>query len=68
VIGDRRAAIERALAVAARGDGWAVLIAGKGHEDTQVVGTVATPFSDRQVAVQILEQIQRKVVDHKAER
>ena len=56
VIGDRRAAIARALALAAAEEGWAVLIAGKGHEDTQVVGTVATPFSDRLEVERALEE------------
>jgi UDP-N-acetylmuramoyl-L-alanyl-D-glutamate--2,6-diaminopimelate ligase len=54
VIGDRRAAIARALEVAAAEQGWAVLVAGKGHEDTQVLGTVAHPFSDRLEVERIL--------------
>ncbi|HVS16745.1 MAG TPA: UDP-N-acetylmuramoyl-L-alanyl-D-glutamate--2,6-diaminopimelate ligase [Thermoanaerobaculia bacterium] len=54
VIGDRRAAIARGLEVAAAEEGWAVLVAGKGHEDTQVLGTVAHPFSDRLEVERIL--------------
>lgn len=50
---DRRAAIERALSRAKPGD--VVLIAGKGHESTQTIGTVKTPFSDASVAKDILE-------------
>jgi UDP-N-acetylmuramoyl-L-alanyl-D-glutamate--2,6-diaminopimelate ligase len=47
VIRDRRAAILRALAEAEAGD--IVLVAGKGHEDYQIVGTERCPFSDRAV-------------------
>jgi UDP-N-acetylmuramoyl-L-alanyl-D-glutamate--2,6-diaminopimelate ligase len=42
---DRAAAIAAAVAEAEPGD--AVLVAGKGHEQTQVVAGVATPFDDR---------------------
>jgi UDP-N-acetylmuramoyl-L-alanyl-D-glutamate--2,6-diaminopimelate ligase len=45
---DRRAAI--ALAIAAAREGDAVLVAGKGHEDYQVVGREKLPFSDRDEA------------------
>ncbi|HET7827129.1 MAG TPA: UDP-N-acetylmuramoyl-L-alanyl-D-glutamate--2,6-diaminopimelate ligase, partial [Anaeromyxobacter sp.] len=45
---DRRAAI--ALAVDAAGEGDAVLVAGKGHEDYQIVGGERRPFSDREEA------------------
>jgi UDP-N-acetylmuramoyl-L-alanyl-D-glutamate--2,6-diaminopimelate ligase len=49
---DRRAAITAALAMAGPGD--LVMIAGKGHEDTQVVGDTVTPFDDRRVAREII--------------
>ncbi|MDG4596207.1 MAG: UDP-N-acetylmuramoyl-L-alanyl-D-glutamate--2,6-diaminopimelate ligase [Candidatus Contendobacter sp.] len=49
VIRDRRAAILRALAEAEAGD--LVLIAGKGHEDYQIVGVERLPFSDRAVVL-----------------
>jgi UDP-N-acetylmuramoyl-L-alanyl-D-glutamate--2,6-diaminopimelate ligase len=49
---DRRAAIATALAMAGPGD--LVMIAGKGHEDTQVVGDSVTPFDDRRVAREII--------------
>ncbi|MDX9731240.1 MAG: UDP-N-acetylmuramoyl-L-alanyl-D-glutamate--2,6-diaminopimelate ligase [Bdellovibrionales bacterium] len=49
---DRRDAISHALAKARRGD--VVLIAGKGHEATQQIGTVKHPFSDVQVASEAL--------------
>jgi UDP-N-acetylmuramoyl-L-alanyl-D-glutamate--2,6-diaminopimelate ligase len=45
---DRRAAIGRAISQAAAGD--IVVIAGKGHENTQTVGAQVLPFDDRQVA------------------
>jgi len=45
---DRRAAI--ALAIASADEGDAVLVAGKGHEDYQIVGTEKRPFSDRDEA------------------
>lgn len=44
---DRRAAIALALAGARPGD--CVLIAGKGHETTQTIGTEKHPFDDRDV-------------------
>jgi UDP-N-acetylmuramoyl-L-alanyl-D-glutamate--2,6-diaminopimelate ligase len=47
VIRDRRAAIAHALAHAGEGD--VVLVAGKGHEEYQIVGREVRPFSDRQV-------------------
>lgn len=44
---DRRKAIEQALSMARIGD--VVLIAGKGHEDYQVIGTEKIHFSDREI-------------------
>jgi len=49
---DRRAAIAAALAEAAPDD--TVLIAGKGHEDYQLVGDQRLPFDDRQVVAEQL--------------
>jgi len=48
VIADRRAAIEAAVREAKAGD--TVLIAGKGHEDYQIVGSTRLHFDDREVA------------------
>ena len=48
MIADRRAAIEAAMHEAQAGD--MVLIAGKGHEDYQILGTTKHHFDDREVA------------------
>ena len=48
MIENRMAAIERAIALAQDGD--IVIIAGKGHEDYQIVGTQKHHFDDRQAA------------------
>ena len=49
---DRRAAIALALQAAHPGD--VVVLAGKGHETTQVVGDQVIPFDDRAVAAEVL--------------
>jgi UDP-N-acetylmuramoyl-L-alanyl-D-glutamate--2,6-diaminopimelate ligase len=49
---DRREAIRRAVAEARAGD--IVVIAGKGHEDYQIVGTERRHFDDREVAREAL--------------
>lgn len=54
---DRRSAIRRALALARPGD--TVLIAGKGHEDYQIVGTAKHHFDDREVAAEEVEGMPR---------
>ncbi|MEO8198276.1 MAG: UDP-N-acetylmuramoyl-L-alanyl-D-glutamate--2,6-diaminopimelate ligase [Thermoanaerobaculia bacterium] len=46
IVPDRREAIRRAVTVA-MGGGWSVLVAGKGHENEQIVGNQRLPFSDR---------------------
>jgi len=43
-IGDRRQAIREAIAMLQGGD--TLIVAGKGHEDGQTVGSVTLPFSD----------------------
>ena len=47
-VGDRRAAIAEAIAMAKAGD--IVLVAGKGHEQGQIVGDLVLPFDDVTVA------------------
>jgi UDP-N-acetylmuramoyl-L-alanyl-D-glutamate--2,6-diaminopimelate ligase len=53
-IEDRAAAIDYAIAGAEDGD--IVLIAGKGHEDYQVIGDTRRPFSDYDVALESLRR------------
>ena len=52
VEGDRAAAIAAGIAAAATGD--LVLIAGKGHEDYQILGTTKIHFDDREEAQKAL--------------
>ncbi len=54
VLPDRREAIEYAVNLAEAGD--LVLIAGKGHEDYQILGTEKIHFDDREVAAEALAQ------------
>jgi UDP-N-acetylmuramoyl-L-alanyl-D-glutamate--2,6-diaminopimelate ligase len=60
VIPDRKKAIESAIGIASEGD--IVLIAGKGHEDYQIVGTKKLPFDDRVVAAQALKMKESKII------
>jgi UDP-N-acetylmuramoyl-L-alanyl-D-glutamate--2,6-diaminopimelate ligase len=52
---DRRAAIRLALGDARPGD--VVIVAGKGHETGQTVGTTTAPFDDRVVVAEELESL-----------
>ena len=52
---DRARAIRLALATAKPGD--VVLIAGKGHEKVQILGRIAIPFDDAEVALSILTDL-----------
>jgi UDP-N-acetylmuramoyl-L-alanyl-D-glutamate--2,6-diaminopimelate ligase len=55
VIVDRREAIRAALAAAKKGD--TVVIAGKGHEPYQTIGTTSYEFDDRVVARELLNEL-----------
>ncbi len=55
--GDRRTAIRLALSMARKGD--LVLIAGKGHETYQIIGTEKQHFDDREVARDILKEMKK---------
>jgi UDP-N-acetylmuramoyl-L-alanyl-D-glutamate--2,6-diaminopimelate ligase len=52
---DRKAAIRSALAWARAGD--VVVIAGKGHETYQIIGSAVLPFDDREVARAALAEL-----------
>ena len=52
---DRASAINTALKTSQSGD--TVLIAGKGHEDYQILATGTIPFSDRDQASKILQEM-----------
>ena len=54
-IADRREAIETAVREAQAAD--IVLIAGKGHEDYQIIGTTKHHFDDREVARDAIERL-----------
>ena len=56
-IADRREAIHHAIAQARAGD--LVLIAGKGHEDYQIIGRETFHFDDKEVARAALESLHR---------
>ncbi|NJD11351.1 MAG: UDP-N-acetylmuramoyl-L-alanyl-D-glutamate--2,6-diaminopimelate ligase [Gemmatimonadetes bacterium] len=57
-ITDRRAAIGHALTLAHRED--IVLLAGKGHEDYQIIGTEKRPFDEREVVQGLLRAAARE--------
>jgi UDP-N-acetylmuramoyl-L-alanyl-D-glutamate--2,6-diaminopimelate ligase len=53
-VSDRATAIRTAILQAQPGDG--VLLAGKGHEDYQILGTEKIHFDDREQAREALQQ------------
>lgn len=53
-IADRRAAIREAVGMLAAGD--TLIIAGKGHEEGQTIGTETHPFSDHEEARKALQE------------
>ncbi|MFY9268795.1 MAG: UDP-N-acetylmuramoyl-L-alanyl-D-glutamate--2,6-diaminopimelate ligase [Candidatus Manganitrophaceae bacterium] len=54
IVVNRREAIGRAIDLAEEGD--AVVIAGKGHENYQIIGETRLPFDDREVVRMALEK------------
>ena len=58
VLPDRRAAIASAIGMAGKGD--VILIAGKGHEDSQIIGTLKFPFDDRAIARELILNLARE--------
>ena len=58
VIVNREEAIKHAVNKAGCGD--TVLIAGKGHEDYQIIGTEKIHFDDREIAEKYLEAKNRR--------
>lgn len=58
VIPDRKEAIRKAIGAARAGD--IVLIAGKGHEDYQILGSRKIHFDDREEAAEALARLRRK--------
>jgi len=54
LVADRREAIRQAIAAAE--PGWAVLVAGKGHERDQTIGDRKIPFSDFEEIEKALEE------------
>jgi UDP-N-acetylmuramoyl-L-alanyl-D-glutamate--2,6-diaminopimelate ligase len=54
IVQDRSRAIESAISTACTGD--VVVIAGKGHEDYQIMGSQVLPFDDRKVAFDLIRR------------
>jgi UDP-N-acetylmuramoyl-L-alanyl-D-glutamate--2,6-diaminopimelate ligase len=55
---DRREAIRKALSLGSRGD--YILVAGKGHEDYQIIGDTILPFNDSLVIKELLKEMEEK--------
>jgi len=53
---DRKTAIHKALSIAEKGD--CVLVAGKGHEDYQILKNKTIPFKDVDVIRSILKEME----------
>lgn len=58
-IGDRRLAIEQAIAVLHEGD--VLVVCGKGHEKGQIVGTDVLPFNDAEEVMRCLNHLATSV-------
>lgn len=57
---DRKKAIKKALSLGKKGD--YILVAGKGHENYQIIGDKIIPFNDRQVIREILQMMEAKKI------
>lgn len=62
VIPERKQAIEKAIGSAGKGD--VVVLAGKGHEDYQILGQKRIPFDDRLVAADFLKKTRKEINLH----
>ncbi|MGD2294470.1 MAG: UDP-N-acetylmuramoyl-L-alanyl-D-glutamate--2,6-diaminopimelate ligase [Candidatus Aminicenantes bacterium] len=54
ILPNRREAIKKALFLAQKDD--TILVAGKGHEDYQIIGDKTIPFSDKKVILELLKE------------
>ena len=54
IVPNRDEAISRAVYMAEEGD--VIVIAGKGHEDYQIIGTTKLHFDDREIAIKYLKE------------
>ena len=54
IVPDRGDALKKALDIASKGD--IVVIAGKGHENYQIIKDKVLPFNDREVVLDILRK------------
>ncbi|MGL4911317.1 MAG: UDP-N-acetylmuramoyl-L-alanyl-D-glutamate--2,6-diaminopimelate ligase [Romboutsia sp.] len=61
VIEDRKEAIYKAIELAEIGD--VVMIAGKGHEDYQIIGTTKYHFDDKEIAYEAIEKLKSSIAN-----
>ena len=57
-ISDRKEAIRTAMMTAA--DGGAVLLAGKGHEDYQIIGNEKRHFDEREIVGEVFRTMENR--------
>ncbi|MFQ6069294.1 MAG: UDP-N-acetylmuramoyl-L-alanyl-D-glutamate--2,6-diaminopimelate ligase [Candidatus Aminicenantales bacterium] len=56
IIPDRRQALEEALSFARKGD--YIIVAGKGHENYQILKEKTVPFNDKEILLEILKRME----------